>query len=237
MNIVFWDIDGTLIRTSRAGLLAFEEAVAEKWHKKIDFTQIQTAGRTDYFIAQQIIEQICQSSPAHEEIMALTGRYEELLLKHLEERPGWVLPSVKDILIELKNREDCLSLLLTGNSRTGAEIKLGHFGIAELFDFDHSAFCDAQGDRDVIAAQGLCKARKLHCGAEPLKIFVIGDTPHDISCGKAINAYTIGVGTGNYPQEELSMYNPWWSVEQLPEAQEFLARIDGVEAAAVPKGE
>lgn len=225
MNIVFWDIDGTLIRTSRAGLIAFEEAVAEKWQTKIDFAKIQTSGRTDYFIAQQIIEQVCQYSPDHEEIMALTGRYEELLPKHLQERPGWVLPSVKDILVELKKREDCLSLLLTGNSRTGAEIKLKHFGIAELFDFECSAFCDAQGDRDVIAAQGLCNARKLSSEIDPSKIFVIGDTPHDISCGKAIDAYTIGVGTGNYTQEQLAMHNPWWSVEQLPEAQAFLARI------------
>lgn len=226
MNIVFWDIDGTLIRTSRAGLLAFEEAVETKWHKKIDYTQIQTAGRTDYFIAQQVIEQICGYKPAHEEIMELTGRYEALLYKYLTSRPGLVLPSIESILDELKQRENCLSLLLTGNSKTGAEIKLAHFGLTQYFDFDQSAFCNGKGERSAIAEQGLKNAMKIQPNTDSVKIFVIGDTPHDIACGKGIGAYTIGVATGGYSKEELLEHSPWWSVNQLPQVQEFMNKLE-----------
>ena len=229
MNIVFWDIDGTLIRTSRAGLLAFEEAVEAKWHKKIDYTRIQTAGRTDYFIAQQVIEQIGGYKPGHEEIMELTGRYEQLLNKYLTTRPGLVLPSVESILNELKKQENCLSLLLTGNSRTGAEIKLAHFGLTQYFDFEQSAFCNGRCERSAIAEQGLTNAMKLQNNTEPVKIFVIGDTPNDIACGKGIGAYTIGVATGGYSKEELLHHTPWWSVDQLPEAQEFMKKLAAAE--------
>lgn len=225
MNIIFWDIDGTLIRTSRAGLFAFEEAVDQLWNKKVDFKLIETSGRTDYFIAEQLIEQVCGYKPAHEEIMKLTGRYEQLLAKYLEIRPGWVLPSIQNILTELKEQDDCLSLLLTGNSRTGAKIKLVHFGLAEYFDFEHSAFCNGRGERSAIAEQGLHNTQKINTGSEPLKIYVIGDTPHDIECGKGIGAYTIGVATGGYNKEQLLRCTPWWAVEELPAAQEFLGKL------------
>jgi len=36
----------------------------------------------------------------------------------------------------------------------------------------------------------------------------IGDTPHDIACGKAIGAKTIAVATGSYSVEQLAALNP-----------------------------
>ena len=53
MDIFFWDIDGTLIRTDKAGLYAFEQAVRELWDSPVDFRQIHSAGMTDYSIARQ----------------------------------------------------------------------------------------------------------------------------------------------------------------------------------------
>ena len=38
MNVIFWDIDGTLVRTGKAGLFAFEEATIELWGRSIDFS-------------------------------------------------------------------------------------------------------------------------------------------------------------------------------------------------------
>ena len=34
-------------------------------------------------------------------------------------------------------------------------------------------------------------------------VFVIGDTPHDIACGKAIGAGTIAIATGQYSARDL----------------------------------
>ena len=46
---------------------------------------------------------------------------------------------------------------------------------------------------------------------------VIGDTPHDVSCGKAIGARTLAVATGpSYSLADLEACEPWKAVEELP---------------------
>jgi phosphoglycolate phosphatase len=47
---------------------------------------------------------------------------------------------------------------------------------------------------------------------------VIGDTPHDVSCGKAIGARTVAVATGpGYTLEELMAHDPWLALGALPD--------------------
>lgn len=228
MNILFWDIDGTLIRTSKAGLYAFEQAVTEQWGKVTDWQNIKAAGMTDHYIAAQIIQLLTGRAPGEEEIIALTQRYEELLPMHLEAREGQIMPSVLEILDYLHGREDYKLLLLTGNSRTGAEWKLRHFGLIDYFDFSRSAFCDRQEQRIQIAQSALAMNPCRPSDTEQGRIFVIGDTPHDIECGQAIGAYTVGVATGTYSVAQLSQYSPWWVVEKLPGVEEFVAHIENL---------
>ena len=42
----------------------------------------------------------------------------------------------------------------------------------------------------------------------PERIFVLGDTPHDITCGKAIGAKTVAIATGGYTRRQLAAYAP-----------------------------
>jgi len=228
VNVLFWDIDGTLIRTSKAGLYAFDQATVQLWEQSVDFSDIKAAGMTDHSIAAQIIQRLAGREPREEEIIALTDQYEQQLPANLAERKGWVLPSVLDILAHLQQRNDYKMLLLTGNSRTGAEIKLKHLGLANYFDFDKSAFCDRRSQRTEIAQYALATAEALYAGSKPLKVFVIGDTPNDIQCGQAIGAYTIAVATGSYSMSQLTAYSPWWAVEQLPHLAQFQEKIEAV---------
>ena len=43
---------------------------------------------------------------------------------------------------------------------------------------------------------------------EPSEIDVIGDTPRDIACGKALGARTIAVATGSCSRVELAGHAP-----------------------------
>ncbi len=55
---------------------------------------------------------------------------------------------------------------------------------------------------------------------------VIGDTPHDVSCGKAIGARTLAVATGpGYTLAELEACTPDLALESLPEPGAFAARL------------
>ena len=51
MTVLFWDIDGTLLTTARAGVFAWEEAVRELTGRKFDLITMRVAGLTDYQIA------------------------------------------------------------------------------------------------------------------------------------------------------------------------------------------
>jgi phosphoglycolate phosphatase-like HAD superfamily hydrolase len=59
----------------------------------------------------------------------------------------------------------------------------------------------------------------------PGRVYVIGDTPHDIQSGRAIGARVIAVATGGYSVEELGPLNPWWLLQELPSPDQFLDRL------------
>lgn len=61
------------------------------------------------------------------------------------------------------------------------------------------------------------------CGGE---ILVVGDTPFDIACGRAIGARVLAVATGGASLAELERHRPDWAVDQL-ESISVGAVLDG----------
>lgn len=226
LKILFWDIDGTLLKTAKAGLFAFEQATSDIFKTSIDFKSIPTAGMTDYYIAKQIIYQITGREPLPEETTTLLKHYEKILPAHLAARQGHLTPAVQEILNYFRHRSNCLSLLLTGNTYLGAKAKLTRYDIINYFDFSLSAFGDTCDNRLDLADQALAKVSNCYPDLIPQQIFVIGDTPNDIRCGKSINAKTIAVATGVYSLEELAKHSPWWALNQLPDPLTFETKLN-----------
>jgi phosphoglycolate phosphatase-like HAD superfamily hydrolase len=221
MTIVFWDIDGTLLTTGKAGVPAWEQAVRETTGKDFDLSSIRVPGLTDYQIAVRTFEMV--GVPVTGDLLErMVRRYEELLPSTLPLKQGRVLPNVREILEELRGRADVRSYLLTGNTRGGARAKLTHYDLVHYFP--DGAFAEDQGSRSSIAARALELARR-HGSVNEEQIFVVGDTPHDVECAEAIDARTIAVATGGYSVEELSAHRPWQVFEELPPPDEFLKLI------------
>ena len=219
-TVIFWDIDGTLLTTARAGIHAWEAAVEAATGKPSDLSHFQTAGLTDVDIARRLAaDQGLDPAVAPE----LLGTYEARLAGCLSRRAGTVLPNVRAILERLRGRSDVHSALLTGNTRAGAAAKLQHYGLAEFFE--GGAFADGAEDRATIARAALSQARSIlgHLAAD--RVYVIGDTPHDVSCGKAIGARVVAVATGGYTLDQLRATEPWWLLPSLPEPDVFLPRL------------
>lgn len=226
MRIFFWDIDGTLLKTAKAGLYAFEQVVQEFFAMPFDFSTINTAGMTDYYIAHQVIQLATKRQPTSQEIQHLISRYEEVLPAHLAAHQGYLTPSVKDILTHIDKQPDYISLLLTGNTFIGAKAKLTHYGLDHFFDFTSSAFGNTAFNRTDISNYALSLVKKQYPQVTLDQIYIIGDTPNDIHCGKAIGVRTIAVATGRFSLEDLAIHNPWWSVDTLPSPVEFLKNIN-----------
>ena len=89
-----------------------------------------------------------------------------------------------------------------------------HFDLWEVFET--GAFADDAEERDEIAAVARQRGsallgRELEGG----EVLVIGDTPLDIRCARAIGAQVVAVATGGYKLHELEPYAPDWLVAGL----------------------
>lgn len=223
MIVLFWDIDGTLLTTGRAGMFAWEDSLRELTSGDFDLTNFRTAGMTDYQIAKRTLELVgVDASPSNVE--RFLRRYEDLLPASLPRKQGRVLDNVREILEHLRaDRADVRSYLLTGNTRKGAEAKLTYYGLDEFFS--DGAFAEDTGARATIAARALELARQTGPVGDET-IFVIGDTPHDIECAKPIGAKTIAVATGGYSVDELRPHDPWRLFETLPPPSDFVRLLE-----------
>lgn len=206
MHICLFDIDGTLIHTRGAGTAALGEGLRSAFGVAEPTDQVAIHGRTDRGITRDLFRfHGIEDLPEHWE--RFREAYLHALPESLAARAGTVLPGIASLLEVLTKREDVLIGLLTGNTREGARIKLAHFGLDHYFDF--GGFGDNHLERDDVAREALAKAQnRLHAPVDLRCIWVIGDTPTDVSCGRAINARTIAVATGNHTLEELAASGP-----------------------------
>lgn len=218
--VFFWDIDGTLLTTARAGVFSLEHALEEISGVGADLQGMATAGMTDYSIAEAALKGV--GHPTDEATVQRFLRiHERQLPEYLHRRQGHVLPGVREVLQDLLGRGNVRSLLLTGNTEGGAAAKLAHYELAEFFPHG-GAFCVGPGERVEIARRALPLAN----GSEP--VYVIGDTPDDVECGKEIGARTIAVATGSYSRDELAEHEPWALLERMPSPEGF-SRIVGLD--------
>jgi phosphoglycolate phosphatase-like HAD superfamily hydrolase len=134
-----------------------------------------------------------------------------------------VLPGVATLLESLRRRGDVLVGLLTGNVRDGARVKLGHFGLFEHFEV--GGYGDRWFDRDDVAREAWAEVRRrLDGAADPARVWVVGDTPLDVRCARAIRANAVAVATGWHTHEELAASGPDLLFADLTDPAPLLAR-------------
>ncbi len=226
--LIFWDIDGTLLSTGRAGIFAWQDSLRELTGVSADLEEFDTAGLPDHGIARRLLATYAGTlEPGPEQVSDLVSGYEARLPDALQKKVGRVLPNVRPILERLAGKPGMCSLLLTGNTQRGARAKLAHYGLLEFFQ--DGGFSERDDDRAAIARTAVERARSAGCSVEPDRTYVIGDTPHDVDCGVAIGARTIAVATGRYSMEELSAISPWRVLPQLPQPHAFMAILTGTE--------
>jgi phosphoglycolate phosphatase len=218
VRLVLFDIDGTLIRTGGAGVKAFAK-VFETEFKAVDgFEKLKFAGRTDTGLVREFFGYHGVAA-TNENFERFFERYVFSLDHILQETRTTVCAGILEFIKSLQGIPNPPLLgLLTGNIRLGAEIKLRHAGLWEVFVT--GGFADDSEERDRIAA--IAKDRGSRLLKENLRgeqVIVIGDTPLDIRCARAISAKVLAVATGTVPIEELKAHQPDWAVTDLGEVK------------------
>jgi phosphoglycolate phosphatase-like HAD superfamily hydrolase len=206
MHVCLFDIDGTLIATGGAGKAALEAALASEFGIDRLIDRLQLSGRTDRAIVRDLfrLHGLAESS---DNWRRLRTAYLGHLPVCLARNQGRVLPGIVGLLDHLRERDDVAVGLLTGNIRDGARIKLGHFDLHHHFAF--GGFGDEHWDRDDVAREALAAVRgRLNGQVDLAKVWVIGDTPLDIQCARAIGVRVAAVATGWHSSEELAVAGP-----------------------------
>ncbi|MCX7723309.1 MAG: HAD hydrolase-like protein [Verrucomicrobiae bacterium] len=215
-RVVFFDIDGTLIRTGGAGKAAFAYTLSSVFGVRGVAERIDFAGRTDISLVREMFA-LGGIKPTQENFNRFFEAYPFWLDYLIRRSHGTVIPGVKQFIAGLQRLQTPPVLgLLTGNIRLGAEIKLRHFCLWDLFQV--GAFADDSEDRDQIARCALERAsRLLGMELEGREVLVVGDTPHDVRCARAIGARVLCVLTGGASRKQLEALKPDWLVQDLRE--------------------
>jgi phosphoglycolate phosphatase len=208
LNLLLFDIDGTLLHSGGAGRAAMERAFETVYGAADAFEGVPMMGRTDPVIVR---DALARRGIAWNDAEA--NKFKEYYFWFLEEeiekpRPGkQVYPGVVRLLTALGEEKGVAMGLLTGNWRYGGLLKLRHFGLDTFFPF--GAFADDSETREhlvPVARDRFEKASGQHVAME--NVFVIGDTPFDIQCARPHGARTVAVATGIHKMEELLSHKP-----------------------------
>jgi phosphoglycolate phosphatase len=221
-RLLLWDIDGTLISSGGAGIRALQLALRNAFGIDGSLAGIEFAGRTDPWIIREIF---CRFAIAHtaENVSRCIAAYAAALPGELDNPLARVLSGVHEILSAATDRGMAHGLL-TGNLRCGAQLKLTHHGLWHHFPF--GAFADDSEHRNELGLHALRRARDCH-GLEFPDVWVIGDTPHDIACGKAMGVRTLALATGTYDLHSLRAHAPTVLLENLADTEQVLRVLEG----------
>jgi phosphoglycolate phosphatase-like HAD superfamily hydrolase len=214
VRLVLFDIDGTLVRTGGAGVKAFAKTFTTEFNAVDGVERLNFAGRTDNGLVREFFS-LYQIEPTPTNFERFFERYVFWLDHILRDSKTEVCPGVWELIHALERLPQAPLLgLLTGNIRLGAEIKLRHFNLWDTFQT--GAFGDDHEERDQIAAVAHQRgSRILGTKLRGDEVVVIGDTPLDIRCARAIGARALAVATGGAKLDELKQQQPDWAIADL----------------------
>jgi phosphoglycolate phosphatase-like HAD superfamily hydrolase len=229
-RILLFDIDGTLLSMGGAAREAFTRALSEASGRPVRSEGTSFVGKTDPQIARELLTghgvNGADLEPAIHETIRLYLRYFERDLPAARE--ARLLPGVAPLLDALAGRPGMRTALLTGNVEAGARLKLGYFGIEGRFDFDLSAFGSDDADRYRLPAIALDKARRrIAPSVDGRQLVIIGDSEHDVLCGRSVGARSVAVATGWTPAAVLRALGPDHLLADLSDTDAVLAALAG----------
>ncbi|HSP43485.1 MAG TPA: HAD family hydrolase [Luteolibacter sp.] len=214
--LYLFDIDGTLVDTGGAGMASLVETTRAIFGD--DGPALDLAGATDLGVVTGIHRHF-GVEPTTARIVEYLAIYQERLDWNLVHGNyhGRVIAGATCLLDELTGRSAAAIGLLTGNTAGGAASKVRHFGLAPYFAFGAYG-CD-HPDRNQLGPIALKRAAA-HAGRDfaPQETWIIGDTPKDIACARAIGARCLAVATGSFTAEQLAAHGADRVVGSLDES-------------------
>lgn len=226
-TLLLFDIDGTIILNSVAGLTALTMAMESQYKVKLATQDVHaSSGKTDFILLSELLE-----SAGIDKAAVYDEQLRAVYIKHLQEcvrlDPGIVAPGTIALLNRLTSLPEFTLGLGTGNFRQGAEVKLAYHNLNHFFVT--GGFGEDGITRDEVIAKAVHRAeQKGNVGFE--RVVIIGDTPRDIESAHNNGYYGIAVSTGNFSYQQLVCAKADGVMKDLSDIDEFLKIVRSLPA-------
>ncbi len=212
--MVFFDIDGTLIR--RAGLhhrMALIEAVRLVTGLEANVDGIPLHGMLDPEILRAMMRNAgASASLIRGALPAIQRHAERFFVRHCPNLERKVCPGARRLLRSLRAAGVPLGLVTGNYTRIGWK-KLERAGIRRYFAL--GAFGEMGKDRTALLRLALRQARDRGWIGGNTRVSLVGDTPRDVEAARANGVAAVAVSTGLCGIEELAAVGPDILVEDL----------------------
>ena len=201
-RLLLWDIDGTLVRTSRPSSLNPHVNALTRLGYSVSNHPFELSGSTDYEVIIELLK--------INKISITENKLREVFIEIDKEAQKLDLISEFNLFPGVRSMLDKLSALewsngiLTGNTYDRMISKLLSSNIIQYFSNELMFSCNFGDSR-----KDICKNAVRTIDKELYqKVYIIGDTPKDISAARSIGFPVISVASGNYSSSDLSNYDP-----------------------------
>ena len=229
LKILLWDIDGTLLQSTKPGGFKeyFAKALQRIYGTSGNILNVKAAGITDVQIVYQAlkdddftIEKVVNKLP--EFMKAMCEEMEKYLDAH--ETVYEMLPGVKEILRATADAPQFVNALLTGNVGCSAELKMKYIGVWDYFKDAPNAFGEISHERrDLAIKAGELFSERFDFRFKSEQFIVIGDTAHDIAAARHFGAKVFCVETGRgIEKSDLEKEKPDALLKDLSDTNEIL---------------
>ena len=209
-RLVLFDIDGTLLSAGRVARDAILRSLQASfgWSYTPDHEdrgKFDFSGKTD----PQIVRELVLEDVGADRFESGLPRALEIYLEELERLAA----------------EPRVTLgLLTGNLERGARLKLAPPGFNRYFPF--GAFGSDSADRYLLPPIAVQRAHA-HCGRrfEGKSVVIVGDSVHDVACGRSLGVRAVAVATGITSVERLSAERPDAIFESFTDTERAFSAI------------
>ncbi len=224
-KLVLFDIDGTLLSMNEVNRTILGDALRAVYGTEGSTGTHNFAGKLDCTIIHEVMQSAGLSeSDIAEKFDLAKETYIEMFRTQAKASDVVLMQGIRELLDELSGHSELLLGLLTGNFEESGRHKLLLPQINHYFPF--GAFADDGFSRNELPPVAVKKAYQLTgITFSEHNIIIIGDTEHDITCARVLNAKSIAVATGAYSMEELKKHNPHVLYDNLGRTDVVLSEI------------
>jgi phosphoglycolate phosphatase len=226
-RLVLFDIDGTLLSAGGVSSRALAEALVAVFGTAGPVDGYDFSGKTD----PQIVRELMRSAGFEDAtIEARRGEtlalYRDRLLGVIRPEDVRAKPGVVRLVAALRDEARVTLGLLTGNLEPCARAKLEPLALNPHFRF--GAYGSDHEERSCLPAIAVDRALEA-TGLRFLgkSVVVVGDSVHDVRCGKSLGVRAVAVATGRTPADVLAREQPDALLADCSDLQAALAAVLG----------